>query len=93
MLQRIAFSLGPNIRSFALRVKANLSPHVACHAVCSAQAFDMTLDICRTFARMVEHILIAMHCAAAVSISQDALLVVALIIDVLADHVGRYFNS
>ena len=61
--------------------------------MCSAQAFDITLDIFLTFARMVEHILSAIHCAAAMSTSQDALLVVALIIDVRADHVARYLNS
>ena len=61
--------------------------------MCSAQAFDITLDIFLTFAIRVEHILSAIHCAAAVPTSQDALLVVALIMDVRADHVGRYLHS
>ena len=82
----IAFAPGPN-------TSVNLCAQVACHAKRSAQAFDITLDILLTFARMAELLLNALPGAAAISTSSDALPVVTLIIDVRADRIGRYFNS
>ena len=50
-------------------------------------------DILLTFARMAEHLLNALPCAAAISTSIDSLLVVTLMIDVRPDRLGRYLNS
>ena len=75
----------PQARAF-LKICA----YVVCHAKRSAQPIDIPLDILMTFARMAEHLLNALPCAAAISISIDALLVVTLMIDLRADHLRRY---
>ena len=77
-------------RLLQARTFLKLCPYVVCHAKRSAQAIDITLDILMTFARMAEHLLNALPCAAASSISIHALLVVTLMIDLRADHLRRY---
>ena len=77
-------------RLLQARTFLKLCPYVVCHAKRSAQAIDITLDILMTFARMAEHLLNALPCAAAIFVSIDALHVVKLMIDLRADHLERY---
>ena len=77
-------------RLLQAQIFLKLCPYVVCHAQRSAQAIDITLDILMTFARMAEHLLNALPCAAAISTSIDALLVVTLMIHLRADHLRRY---
>ena len=77
-------------RLLQARTFLKLCPYVVCHGKRSAQAIDITLDILMAFARMAEHLLNALPCAAAISISIDALLVVTFMINLRADHRRRY---
>ena len=81
----IAFAPGPNI-SETMSI---------CYVLCQAQRPSDWHNTWHslTFARMAEHLLNALPCAAAISISIDALLVVTLMIDLRADHLRRYWNS